>query len=310
MRRALLGLLALCGSAAGVYGQTAELEGVDLSGVRQSAIAFVTTTTAPGVEGGGIEVDRDGRSSEAWRSSLGFAAEFILPETIYNGYWGVSLVAGGLDDRIAFVGEAGPTEVMTKRDVLGLRGSLGLSFPITERWRVRPSVTLLLADLDSQFEVVNDSPLTTQLNREADATVVSGMGSLDVIYNRWYGDSEVELTGHYSAIYTDTTSDDNKFLDTWAWSQTAQLRGRLLGPTDWTLRGRPWRWLAYANYTNFLDLDEQALGYTSTLEFGVGLEWQMTIKPMDWFGWRSIGWRAGYITGDDVSGFNVGLTAR
>ena len=283
----------------------------DGSAIRQSAIAFVTVTTTPGIEGADIEVDRDNRNSDAWRSSVGFSAEFVIPETIFNGYWGLAAVAGGLDDRVQLADSSGGLrELNIKRDVLGVRGSLGLSFPVTAHWRIRPSFSALLASLDSEAELLQLNGVSLTPVREADATVVSSIGTVDILYDRWYGDYQLEVTGQYNAIYTDTTSDDNEFLDTWAWSQTAQLRTRLSGPTNWRHKGRPWRWQGYLNYTDYLDLEEQALGYTRTVELGVGLEWQMNAKPLDWFGWKYLGWRAGFIGGDDVRGFNIGMTAR
>ncbi|MCG8537158.1 MAG: hypothetical protein MI808_18850, partial [Pseudomonadales bacterium] len=61
---------------------------------------------------------------------------------------------------------------------------------------------------------------------------------------------------------------------------------------------------------NYLDQSKSALGFRYLNEVGVGLDWDMHIKLFGWFGWRYLGIRAGYTFGDDVQGFNVGITAR
>ena len=90
--------------------------------VRQAAIAFVNMTTAPGLEGLTLRVERSGRQSEQWRSSLGFGAEFTLKEPVFNGYWGLALTGGALDDTIDLVADNGrPVQLTLRRDVLALR---------------------------------------------------------------------------------------------------------------------------------------------------------------------------------------------
>ena len=89
-----------------------------------------------------------------------------------------------------------------------------------------------------------------------------------------------------------------------------RLKGMYSNNTSLMTKGRPWRWLVYASHTNFITINKSALGYTGLLEVGTGLEWHLNIKPLDWFGWQSVGIKLGVITSRDVEGINFGLTAR
>ena len=149
-----------------------------------------------------------------------------------------------------------------------------------------------------------------QMPRHDSVVDISTTGSVDALYSRWYGGNRLELSAHYHLIYTDAFSEDNPVLETEAWNDVLQLKSRFSGPTRLTSIGRPWRWLLYANHSNFLSQDNLSLGYTSLFEFGFGMEWQMNIKPMDWFGWQMIGLKAGVITSSNVEGYFMGLTAR
>ena len=285
--------------------------------VRESAIAFVNTTTSPGLEGATLTVDDGNRQSEQWRSSLGFAAEFTLKNHIYNGYWGLALVGGSLNDKFELTGDNGqPVQIDLTRDVVALRGSFGLSFPINQHFKLRPYLSLSVSDLQTEGNV--DGLLTTAPSGNATTTVefnsgaqmLSTTGSIDALYSRWYGDNRLELSAHYHLIYTDAFSEDNPVLETDAWNDVLQLKSRYSGPTRLTSIGRPWRWQLYANHTNFLSQNKVSLGYTSLFEFGAGMEWQMNIKPLDWFGWQMVGLKAGVITSSNVEGYFLGLTAR
>lgn len=293
------------------------LSGLSDSVVRESAIAFVNTTTSPGLEGATLTIDDGSRQSEQWRSSLGFAAEFTLKNHIYNGYWGLAVVGGSLNDKSKLTGESGqPVQVDLTRDVVALRGSFGLSYPVTQYFKLRPYLSLSVSDL--QTESIVDGLLTTDPGGNAvtsavfntSAQMLSTTGSVDALYSRWYGSNRLELSAHYHLIYTDAFSEDNPVLQTEAWNDVLQLKSRFSGPTSLTSMGRPWRWQFYANHTNFLSQDKLSLGYTSLFEFGVGMEWLMNIKPLDWFGWQMLGLKAGVITSSNVEGYFMGLTAR
>ena len=282
--------------------------------IREYAIAFVNMSTSPGLEGATLTVDNDERQSDQWRSSLGFNAEFTLRDHIFNGYWGMAVVGGRLEDTIELIDDNGqPVQLDITREVVGLRGSLGLSFPIDKYFKLRPFLSLILSDM--QNEVILDDQFVSANNLDSNrinnsAQMWSGVGSLEALYTRWYGNYQLQLSAQYHLNYTDSFSEDNPILDTEAWNDTAQLKTMFSGPTRLSSAGRPWRWNTYANYTNFLSTNQAALGYDSVIEVGVGLDWELNIKPLDWFGWQFVGIKAGVIGGENVEGYSVGLTAR
>ena len=279
------------------------------SDARQSAIAFVNTSTSPGLEGATLRLDTDTRHSEQWRSSLGFNAEFTLKEPVFNGYWGLALIGGGLKDQIGLVADNGrQVGLDLTRQVVAARGSAGLAFPIDEHFKFRPTLSLIVADL--QTEGIVDNLLSSTVQFENSATLVSGVLGLDALYTRWYGEYKIDLNALYNITYSDSVSEDNPILDTHAWDRTVQLKSAISGATKFVTAGRPWRWNAYLNYVNFLSINELSLGYRGLVDIGGGLDWQVNIKPLDWFGWRSVGLSAGVILGKDVEGFNVGMTAQ
>lgn len=285
--------------------------------VRQSAIAFINTSTSPGLEGATLTVDKEDRQSTQWRASLGFGAEFTLRDHIFNGYWGIAAIGGSLTDKIDIIGDAGqPVALDLTRNVAALRGSLGLSFPINQYFKLRPYLSLVVSDLRSNTKIdglIDDlpsGPVPARVDFDSTAQILSTIGTIDALYSRWYGDNRLELAAQYNLIYTDVFSPDNPVLSTIAWNHTAQFKSRYSGPTGLTTDGRFWRWNGYANYTTFMSQNTLSLGYKNFFEVGAGLEWEMNIKPFDWFGWQSVGLRAGAIIGRDIDGFNVGLTAR
>ena len=282
--------------------------------IRNSAIAFVNTTSSPGLEGATLNVNNSDRDSDQWRSSLGFNAEVTLKDHIFNAYWGLGLVGGSLVDRLQLTADNGrPVKLDLRRDIISLRGSYGLVFPINQNFRRRPVLTPAVSDMRPQTTAdgildENNNPVTA--NFKNSAQLVSTTGSIDALYWYWYNNYKLELSAHYNLIYTDSFSEDNPILDTHAWNSTGQLKSRISGPTSLVTSGRPWRWQLYANHTNFITQNKSSLGYTGLFEIGTGIEWQLNVKPLDWFGWQYIGFSAGVITSRNVEGFNVGLTAR
>lgn len=288
------------------------------SDIRDSAIAFVNMSTTPGLEGAVLTVDNNDRHSEQIRGSLGFSAEFTIRDHIFNGYWGLAIVGGELDDNIRLVADTGEhVKLDVRRTLYGLRGSFGLSFPVNQYFKLRPYISLLVSDLKTDsvvdgLAITDPSGTTSTVNYfTSNAQMASGIGTLDALYSRWYGDNRLELSALYNLIYTDSFSEDNPVLNVNnEVNHTVQFKSRYTGPTSLVSEGRPWRWQAYANYTKFISHNNRSLGYTGLFDFGGGLEWEMNIKPLDWFGWQMLGLRAGIIYGDNVDGYKFGLTAR
>ena len=311
----LLGSLLMTGSATGQ--NTTPLDGIsDISesDIRNSAIAFVNTTSSPGLEGATLSVDTAERDSEQWRSSLGFNAEVTLKNHIFNAFWGLGLVGGSLNDKIQLTTDNGqPVSLDLTRDIVSLRGSFGLVFPVNEHFKLRPVLTLAVSEVQNTTiadGILDDNNNSTTVTFNNNALIGSTTGSIDALYWYWRENYKLELSAHYNLIYSDSFSEDNPILNTHAWNSTAQLKSRISGPTSLISKARLWRWQAYVNHTNFITQDKRSLGYTGLFEIGTGLEWQLNVKPLDWFGWQYIGFNVGIITSRNVDGFNVGLTAR
>jgi hypothetical protein len=294
-----------------------DLSAISDSDIRNSAIAFVSISTSPGLEGATITVDAEDRYSKQLRYSLGFSAEFTIKKHIFNGYWGLAIVGGSLEDKIDVIADTGnQVKLDVTRDVIGLRGSLGLSFPINQDFKLRPYLSLGVSDLHT-VTIIDGLTLTdpsgntaTTTTFDTNADMASATGTVDAVYSRWFSDNRLELMAGYNLIYTDSISGNNAVLNTTAWNQTAMLKARYSGATNLITDGRPWRWQVYTSHTNFLSFDKTSLGYTGLFEIGTGIEWHMNMKPLNWFGWQSVGISFGVITSNDVEGYNFGLTAR
>ncbi len=290
------------------------LSAITESDIRNSAIAFVVTTTSPGLEGATLNVDDKNRHSDQFRSSLGFNAEVTLSDHIFNAFWGLGVVGGSLKDSILLSGDIGqPVSLNLTRSIVSLRGTVGLVFPVNEHFKLRPALTFAVSDVRNTTAAegildLNNKPATRTFSNNAE--IGSTIGSIDALYWYWQGKYKLELSAHYNLIYSDSFSQDNPILNGHLWNSTGQLKSRISGPTSLRTRARPWRWQAYINHTNFITQDKSALGYTGLFEIGTGLEWQINVKPLDWFGWQFIGFSVGVITSRNVDGFNVGLTAR
>ena len=102
------------------------ISAISESDIRSSVIAFVNTTSSPGLEGATLSVDTAERDSEQWRSSLGFNAEVTLKNHIFNAFWGLGLVGGSLNDKIQLTADNGkPVSLNLTHDIVSLRGSFG-----------------------------------------------------------------------------------------------------------------------------------------------------------------------------------------
>ena len=294
-----------------------QLNSISESDIRESAIAFFNTSTTPGLEGATLSIDTADRDSTQWRSSLGFEAEFTIKDYIMNGYWGLALVGGSMEDQIFLETVNGdPVQLDVRRDLIGARANLGLTLPVDQHLKIRPLLTLAISRLHTDTAAlgltITDPAGNTRTSPSfsSDTNMFSSVATLEAAYIRWYGQGKLEMSGRYNFIHNQSISESNPILDADTWNRTSMLKGMYSNQTSLMTKGRPWRWLVYASHTNFITINKSALGYTGLLEIGTGLEWHLNIKPLDWFGWQSVGIKLGVITSRDVEGINFGLTAR
>ena len=293
------------------------LSALSVSDTQDAAIAFVNMTSSPGLEGATLELEGEGRQSQQWRSSLGFTAEVTLKQPVFNAYWGLALVGASLHDEIDLIADNGqPVHLDLTRHVVGLRGSLGLVLPIDEHLKVKPFLSLVRSDLNSKSTIDNLSATgpsaapSGEARYKTSSNLLSSVATIDASYWQWRGNNKVELAAQFNLINTNSVSGDTPWLNVSSWERSVQLKGKYSGPTSLVSVGRPWRWNAYATYTDFISTNKFSLGYNKLIEIGAGMDWQINIEPLDWFGWRSIGWSVGLIKGDNVVGYNIGVTAQ
>ena len=170
---------------AGVSHALEGLSSLSDADIREYAIAFVNMSTSPGLEGATLTVDNEERQSDQWRSSLGFNAEFTIRDHVFNGYWGMAVVGGNLEDTIELIDDNGnPVVLDVTREVVGLRGTLGLSYPIDKYLKLRPFLSLVLSDL--QGEVILSDQFVQDFNLPSNrfstsAQMWSAVGSLEAL---------------------------------------------------------------------------------------------------------------------------------
>lgn len=291
-----------------------DINGLDPEDISQAAIDFVNLSASPGLSGAVFEVDWPNRDVKLLRSNLGFGAEFTIRDHLFDGYWGLALVQGTLEDKLEFNNTLDePIIFLVDRDILSLQGSFGLSFPINKSLRYRPYLSLSAAKFDTHSTVIgrvdeDQTPGIFFAQSETEAMTTTLVQ--EVLYDYRMDSARIELSGTYMLAYTDTFDASNAVLDTFGWSHTGIFKARWSAPTKLTTQGRHWWWNTYYNHVNFIGQEKLSLGFKYYNEVGVGLDYEMNIKPLDWFGLRYIGIKLGGIFGDDVVGGSAGLTFR
>lgn len=306
----LLSLLVAAGSAS-ARGLPSNLDELTPEDLRQSAIAFISASTSPGLEGAEIDVEQSRRDSHYLRGGASFAADVTLKGSAVDFHWGGGLVGADLNEQLDFLhADSRALALQLDRKVRALRGSVGVTVPVSVSTRMRAYYTATYSQLNTRFQLYYlDNPLALEQDRTSAEAFTSSM-TLEYDYSRFAGPGRWELLAKYSGSYTETLSDDSPYLRGWAWGQLFTSRAQLVMDTQKMFLNRPWQWRIYGGYTDFLDQSKLALGYSKLGEVGVGLGWKINIKPLDWFGWRYAGLRFGYIFGDDLRGVNIGFSAQ
>jgi len=286
--------------------------------IQEAALAFINLTTSPGIEGLNLSLAQPQRESSIARSSLGFSADFSLRDWPVDGHWGAALIQGQLDEGLMFIGRNDvPVLLAVDRDIMGIRGSFGVVIPITEHFKLRPFVSAIYTQTET-FSYLIEGRANVDVHFPTDKPEFlthfssTGMtGSLQAEYKHWIKRRyRTQFLAHYNLNYSDTHSQEFEHLNTWGWSQTLVLKSEISTKLNWHSFNRPWRVKAYLNYHDFINQSELALGFTHYFELGGGMSWEWNIKPLDWFGLKSVGLSAGLIFGDTLEGFNIGLTGQ
>lgn len=289
---------------------TDDLQVITAENIRESMIAFVNVTTGPGLGGATLRVDQRNRESDLLRGGLEVAGDYTLRDTVADFYWGGALAYGALDDELEALGVGGRRlRLNVERSIISLRGSAGFNLPVSQHLTVRPYLSVAGSRLETNTRIQGPDEINLpEIYRDSSVDALTTTASLVAEYDRWQGTRRVEIKGHYNLAYTDTFNASDAGLETWGWNNTLLLRFRYSDALPQSTRGKPWRWNAYAIHTEFFDLDERALGFNAYHELGVGIDYEINIRPLNWFGMRFVGFKVGYLFGDGVDGFSVGIT--
>jgi len=283
--------------------------------ITRAAIGLINFASAPGLTGATFRVDDAyGENADLVRGSLGGGFDVTLRDSIADLYLGAEIGVGDLENDILVNLPAGGTvPFLVDWEIVSLRGSAGLTLPITPHLKVRPYASLIYAEYEAEPRpLVDFDPDTLPPNaaiilkkHRFDATSL-GL-TTEALYDRWWDKGRLELGLQYSGLYTNTFDESNPVLEAAGWSQTLVLAGRWSDETGWEMAGRPWRWNVYGRYTTFPDQDKSVLGFDSYFEIGAGLDYENNTKVFGLFGWRMTGLKFGIIGGDDVDGFSFGI---
>lgn len=238
------------------------LAAIDEQSIKRSFIAFIGATSTPGLESAQLSVDTPTRTSDISRSSLGFNAEFTLPDRIENGYWGAGLLAGKHQDQILLADESGDVlQLNVVREMRGIRLSYGWSLPITPALKIRPYMTGSWMQTQTEFGLtgalpdgVSGSALDAMFD---DVDTVSLAGNLDMEYVYWSEQAQWLIGAQLNAMYTDVLDSNFELGDTDDWTHAHKLNAEARFSSPWQRDGRPWRWRVYYHFTDFSDLRDR-----------------------------------------------------
>ena len=295
-----------------------DVPAVPIEEIGQATVAFANFASAPGLSAANLDVrPSDEPRFDLSRTSLGFQTDVTLPWITANAFVGGSFGASSIDQNFTSNNELG--EVVrfdTEREILSGRVSGGLSWPITRNVRIRTYLSAILSNLEStiritgQFDPDTLEPGLGLVLRDSELDLATGAITAQLLYDRWFGQRQLEIDGTYTTAYSNSFNESDDRLGTSGWSDTFVALVRFSGPTDWLMRERRWRWNVYAFHANFLDQPRRALGFKYYHEIGAGLDYEWNLKPLNVFGLRYVGLRAGVIVGNDVDGWNLGFTFR
>jgi hypothetical protein len=320
-RAAAVGAVLAFGTAP-AYGQaTVQLPAdpdLDISpeSVARAAIAAVNFTAAPGLTGATFHVDEDqGTQRDFVRGSLGGVFDVTIRGRALDAFVGGALGTGNGDSRFLAKDSAGDTiAFQADRSLVSLRGSGGLTLPITRYLKLQPYASLIYARFDTEFNTSENFdpdalPPVAKVILQDHSFDAGGLAlTLRMLYDQWWHKKRLEVEASYTGLYTETFNESDPVLESSGWTRTFVALGRWSGATGWVTAGRPWRWNTYGSYTGFPGQEVEILGFDYYLEVGAGLDYEMNSKILGIFGLRMLGVKLGVITGENVEGYSVGIT--
>jgi hypothetical protein len=210
-------------------------------------------------------------------------------------------------DRLHVEVPSGPATLTEDWQAFGGLTGVGWTFPLTEHWKVRPSVAMAISHLrnDASFEGPGADELASLIDGKVvgvDAWAAIGMGTLNVLYERPVGPVGLLVHARHTWTATDVFSASNSLLEGNDTSRILAVRTNIEGDTPLQLHGENVGWSAFASYVHFFDIQKQRLGFDHAYEVGGGF-----LLPL-FEDLPSINLQAGILFGPHIEGWTVGLS--
>jgi hypothetical protein len=212
-----------------------------------------------------------------------------------------------VDDRVDF----GTTQAdVDWRGVSGFFGG-GPAISLGATTKVRPILDLVISYLENDADYRGaDAELFDQALRgllyDAHLSTIGPALALEVEHKEPVGDDgTITFAGRYTHLFAWSFNASDEVLEGFGQSDTFSAYVELAGPTPFTFLNRDVRWNGVMANTTLFGSGADALGFDFFFEFGGGLD--LALLPTDLFGLGTIGVRAAAITGNNVTGWTIGL---
>lgn len=284
--------------------------------IGQQLISLINFTVLPGISGARFEVSRSAPDPDYKLNKLSISGsqELEIEDWSHKLY-----VEGGLGylrtDQNAFgatVADGDLLAVKTNRSVYTANLGAGPSIRFAKYFRFRPVLSVALSRFDNETGLgqVEDpsGSIADLLKLDWQLTAATVAGALQLRYDRLYKGRIIEVQGTYTHAYTNVVSAPSSRLRFSGQNDVFTLLARLSKSTGRRFFGRPVYWNVYSTATGLAGDGRDALGFSYFVELGAGLDLDFRVDQKPLF--KALRTRASIIAGDNIRGFQVGLSFR
>jgi len=201
--------------------------------------------------------------------------------------------------------------ISSKWSAFSLTGGLLAKIGLGSGFTLVPGLDLSVARLDNDADYSGGAsalqPFLDGLlfNWNSDAYLVTP--NIGLVW-KWMGaDRRINVAAHASWSWISSFDESDSALKFNETIGVYSIRADYVAPTGMKVFERPFHWVALAGYAGFFGPNRDALGFTSVMEVGVGVEVPLSKsseKP------QRIRLSASYLFGQNVTGWTVGLGMR
>jgi len=193
-------------------------------------------------------------------------------------------------------------------NTIALTGGIGLDFPLSKRWVLRPIFNFSLGHLESDLSLAGrwadnqfDPSFDFLKNGQLNAYGLGGSVMLD--YTLVKPAYEIDLELRYTDIRLKAFKSSQAVKGS-ASAQAASVYARYRAPTGLTVMDRPLRYVLELATTTYLGDQRGMLGFNNLSSVGAGIEFDSSAKTTLVTRTRIVG---RYAFGENVRGFAIGL---